>query len=91
VIEAATKREDTDIAVNLRLQRLAREELARARTEARSQGHAEGHDQGRVETSREKDIEHSRNALAQGLDPEMVTRITGLPLADVIALQTENA
>jgi len=52
-----------------------------------AQGHAEGHAQGREETK----IENSRSALAQGLEPEMVHRITGLPLAEVLALQAEKA
>jgi predicted transposase YdaD len=42
---------------------------------------------GREERERELLIEHSRNALAQGLEVEMVHRITGLPLADVLTLQ----
>jgi predicted transposase/invertase (TIGR01784 family) len=89
VIDAATKREDTDIAVNLRIQRRIREESEQARAKGHAQGHAEGHAEGHDEGRLEEKIENSRNALAQGLAPEMVYRITGLPLADVIALQAE--
>jgi len=45
-----------------------------------------GHAQGYAQASKEKVIEHSRNALSQGLEPEMVSSITGLPLVEVLAL-----
>ena len=48
VIDAATKREDTDIAVNLRIQRLAREEREQACVQGHAAGHAEGVSEERV-------------------------------------------
>jgi predicted transposase/invertase (TIGR01784 family) len=48
---------------------------------------AEGLDKGRAEGRAEARLEDARNFLAMGLSPKQVAQGTGLPLADVKALQ----
>jgi predicted transposase/invertase (TIGR01784 family) len=55
----------------------------KGRAEGRAAGLAEGRAEGRMEAARET----AKNFLAMGLSPEQVAQGTGLPLADVKALQ----
>jgi predicted transposase/invertase (TIGR01784 family) len=52
---------------------------------AKSEGHAEGHAEGRAEEK----IETARNALLEGLNNRIISKITGLDEAEVEKLRAE--
>jgi len=59
------------------------DEIAVVAREAREDGFAEGHAEGHEEGSEESKLTIARNALAEGLTPDIVQKITGLDLETI--------
>ena len=66
--------------------RCVREE---GREEGRAEGLEEGREQGREEGRAVEKRQLARNMLAEGLDPAKVAKISGLTVAEVLALVNE--
>ena len=60
--------------------------LTQGRKEGREEGHTEGLAEGRKEGKEEQRIEDARNALAEGIAPEIVQKITGLSAETIKSL-----
>ncbi|MDR2662129.1 MAG: hypothetical protein LBC31_03930 [Treponema sp.] len=54
--------------------------------EGREEGQEKGREEGREKGRWERDIEIAKNALAQGMSPDMVSLITGLNMTTVTKL-----
>jgi len=92
MIDHVQKAIDTSLAIELRRERKAFERgaatgLAEGRNEGLAEGMAsglaEGMASGLAEGARLREVEIARQALAQGLSPDMAARLTGLPLKEV--------
>jgi len=84
MVDIGQKAYDTSLAILLRKERQAFEKgEAVGLSKGRTEGLAEGRNEGLAEGARLREVEIARQALAQGLSPDMAARLTGLPLTEV--------
>ncbi|MBQ6780719.1 MAG: hypothetical protein IJP62_05740, partial [Treponema sp.] len=55
--------------------------------EGKAEGLSEGREKGLSEGARQKAVENAKNAILQGLNDELISKITGLSVEEVASLQ----